>query len=175
MRVLGINDKKDYSNSDREINRVSARCIVIEDGKIYLSHSKRYDFYKLPGGGVDRGESKKNAAVRETLEEAGVNIDKSTMQLYGVYIDKWKSVRRFEENSVWVNKSYIYTAKRMGEVVDIVPTESEIYDQVEAVLIDIDTAIKANEKRINHPEYSEKQRFLERENDVFRLIKKELM
>lgn len=175
MRVLGINDKKDYEPQSKEVTRVSARCIVIEDGKIYLSHSRKFNFYKLPGGGVDRGETKKDSAMREAREEAGVFVDRSDMKLWGVYIDKWKSVRSGEEKLVWVNKSYYYICKRIGELLPIEPTESEKYDEAESVLVNIDEAIEANILRINSPEYSVKERYLERENEIFKLIKEELL
>lgn len=173
MRLLGTNDYKDY-NGNNIITRTSARCIVIENNKIFLSHSKKFNFYKLPGGGVNKDEQKRDAAAREALEEAGITIDKENMKLYGVFVDKWKSVKN-NENAIWLNKSYHYICQRIGEIKEIEPTESEIYDDVEGVLVDIDTAINANEERMRSKDYSSKQRFLERETIVFKLIKKELM
>ena len=57
MRLLGKNDKKDYKKNSRIIRRIGVRAIILEDDKIYLSYSKRNNFYKLPGGGVNKGES----------------------------------------------------------------------------------------------------------------------
>lgn len=175
MRVLGINDKRDYLISDKEIVRKSARVIVIEDNKIYLAHSKKDDYYKLPGGGVDKTETKKEAASRECLEESGVRTNPNDLKFYGIFIDKWKSVRKLEDDSVWVNKSYYYIGKRIGNVEDIKPTESEIFQEYESALVDINVAIDANERFINSNEYSPKYRGLERENMVFKLIRDELV
>lgn len=175
MRILGINDKRDYLISDKEYVRKSARVIVIENNKIYLAHSKKDDYYKLPGGGVDKNETKKGAASRECLEESGVRTNADELKFYGVYIDKWKSVRKNEDNIIWVNKSYYYIGKRIGDLENIKPTESEIFAEYESALVDIDVAIKANEKFINSESYNSKYRGLERENYIFKLIKEELV
>tara|TARA_B110000908_G_scaffold172670_2_gene241835 strand:- start:654 stop:1184 length:531 start_codon:yes stop_codon:yes gene_type:complete len=51
--------------------------IVAQDGKIYLS---------LPGGGIDRGESPEQGAMRELLEEVGAKL-KGKLQLISTL--KW--------------------------------------------------------------------------------------
>ena len=56
-RLLGMTDKKDYLDSDDLIERKSARGIIIENNKIYLSHARINDTYKIPGGGNDLNES----------------------------------------------------------------------------------------------------------------------
>lgn len=69
-----------------------ARAIVVENGKVLLievnylngaaddlarnDNRKGYNkHYLLPGGGVDEGETIKQAVVREALEEYGVNVE----------------------------------------------------------------------------------------------------
>ena len=54
--------------------RIRVAAIVIEDNRILLvAHKKKNDVYwLLPGGGVDFGESLKEALKREVLEELGV-------------------------------------------------------------------------------------------------------
>lgn len=55
-----------------------ARAIVVKNGKLFAIKitykDGRPDHYLVPGGGVDEGESIKQAVVRETLEEYDVNV-----------------------------------------------------------------------------------------------------
>ena len=55
------------------------------------------------------------------------------------------------------------------------PTESEIYDMSERRFVSLDDAISTNEARMKSIEYSNKERFLERETEILRLIKKEFI
>lgn len=49
--------------------------IVAPDGEILLVRSKKWnDLYSLPGGKVERGESRKEAFIREVREETGLEI-----------------------------------------------------------------------------------------------------
>ena len=54
--------------------RVSARGIVINNDKILLNEFGGGEYYNIPGGGVEPGETVKQAVVRELLEEAGLNV-----------------------------------------------------------------------------------------------------
>ena len=54
--------------------RVSARGIVINNDKILLNEFGGGEYYNIPGGGVEPGETVKQAVVRELLEETGLNV-----------------------------------------------------------------------------------------------------
>lgn len=54
--------------------RVSARGIVINKDKILLNEFGDGIYYNIPGGGVESGETVKDAVVREVLEESGLNV-----------------------------------------------------------------------------------------------------
>lgn len=62
--------------------RVSARAIILRDDKILVFKRKRFDveeggfleYYSIPGGGVEMGESVEDACVRELKEEMGIDI-----------------------------------------------------------------------------------------------------
>lgn len=74
MRLLFEIDTNDYDKNGTAIVRNSARCITIKDGKVAMVHSVRYNYYKFPGGGIEENESKKDAVIRETLEETGLRV-----------------------------------------------------------------------------------------------------
>lgn len=62
--------------------RKSARVIIIRDGKLLVFFRKRYskktgewiEYYSIPGGGIDKGETAEAAAKRELMEEMGVEV-----------------------------------------------------------------------------------------------------
>lgn len=62
--------------------RKSARALIIRDEALLVFLRKRYsrktgewiEYYSIPGGGIDKGESPEDAAVRELYEEMGVRI-----------------------------------------------------------------------------------------------------
>lgn len=54
--------------------RLGARAVMInENYEIALMHVSNWNYYKLPGGGIDEGESIEQALRRELHEEAGVD------------------------------------------------------------------------------------------------------
>lgn len=58
----------------------SAGLVIIYDNKVLLAHTTSrgwYGSYGIPKGGIERGESKLDAAIRETMEEVGIKIPKS--------------------------------------------------------------------------------------------------
>jgi len=53
-----------------------AGIVLIQDGKVALieRHRAGLDYFVFPGGGVDEGESPEQAAIREAMEELGVEV-----------------------------------------------------------------------------------------------------
>ncbi|MGI5899269.1 MAG: NUDIX hydrolase [Christensenellales bacterium] len=56
------------------IYRSGALCLVVRDGRILMVKHCRgaTEYYTLPGGGIEKGESPQQAAVRELWEECHV-------------------------------------------------------------------------------------------------------
>lgn len=56
--------------------RRAVRAIVVRDGKILLIHRNKFgsEYYTLPGGGIDAGESAEQALKREIQEECGFTV-----------------------------------------------------------------------------------------------------
>ena len=54
---------------------ISARCLVHDDdGRVLLVRHRHWDDWGLPGGVVNKGELTQRAAVREVLEETGLQV-----------------------------------------------------------------------------------------------------
>ena len=84
MRLLFEMDAKDYDPDGKVFSRPSARGIIIRDGKIAMVHSLKYDYYKFPGGGIEKGESPEQALQREVAEEAGLQVIPQSIREYGL-------------------------------------------------------------------------------------------
>ena len=56
--------------------RTRAGIVLIEDAKVALieRHRAGLDYFVFPGGGVDEGETSEQAAIREAMEELGVEV-----------------------------------------------------------------------------------------------------
>ena len=56
--------------------RIRAGIVLIQDGKVALieRHRAGMDYFVFPGGGVNDGETPEQAAVREAMEELGIEI-----------------------------------------------------------------------------------------------------
>ena len=56
--------------------RIRAGIVLIEDNKVALieRHRAGLHYFIFPGGGVDEGESPEQAALRETMEELGIEV-----------------------------------------------------------------------------------------------------
>lgn len=51
-----------------------ARGVAIREGKVLLCRNKKSDYWYLPGGHIDPGESAAEALEREFLEETGKRV-----------------------------------------------------------------------------------------------------
>ena len=74
MRLLFELDKRDHENCTHTFVRNSARSIIIFGRTLAMIHSIKYDYYKFPGGGIEKGEDPVAAMMRETREEAGLVV-----------------------------------------------------------------------------------------------------
>lgn len=62
---------------------LAVNIAVIHAGKILLTQRADYETWVLPSGGVEDGESLAQAAIRETKEETGIDVELT--RLVGVY------------------------------------------------------------------------------------------
>jgi ADP-ribose pyrophosphatase YjhB (NUDIX family) len=65
------------------IPTIGTNVVVIKDGQVLLTKRSDIPVWCLPGGGVEAGKSVAQTAVREVLEETGVQVQ--LIRLVGVY------------------------------------------------------------------------------------------
>ena len=114
MRLLFKIDKLDYDDCIKECVRNSSRSIIIKDGKVAMVHSLKYDYYKFPGGGIEEWESPIDALIRETLEEAGLEIIPSSIKEYGYVFRKQKS--NINPDTCFIQDNYYYLCSAYDNV-----------------------------------------------------------
>ena len=90
MRLLFELDYKNYKENGTVFRRPSARAIIINGNKLAMVYSQKYDYYKFPGGGIDKNETKEEALVREVAEEAGLVVINDSIKEYGLVVRKEK-------------------------------------------------------------------------------------
>lgn len=168
MRELFKIDLKDYKETDNHFCRPSARGIIIlEDGKIALVYSKVNGYYKFPGGGIHKDETKEEALIREVSEEVGMKVIPESVREYGSVLRLQKS--NYIENTVFEQENFYYfcdVEKTVGKQnLDDYEKEAGFVLRV----VTIDEAIKNNEEC--RCEDSFEQIMVERETKVLKMIK----
>ena len=108
MKVIRTWDLKDYDPNWRRFVRRASRAIIYQGTKVAMVRSETEGFYLFPGGGVKRGESRIAALIRETLEETGLVIIRSTVKEMGMFREVRRSIY---QNEIFDQRSYYYTAQ----------------------------------------------------------------
>jgi 8-oxo-dGTP pyrophosphatase MutT (NUDIX family) len=109
----------------------SANVAVTNDaGELLLIRRSDNDNWALPGGAVDLGESLPHAAIRETMEESG--IDCEITGLSGTYTDPGHVLLYTSNGEVRQEFSIVLTARATGGQ----PTPSDETSEVRWVALD---------------------------------------
>lgn len=98
--------------------RKAARAVLLDDkGRIALMNVGADGYYKLPGGGLERGETLEEALQREVLEEVGARL---------VIQDEIGVVLEYRDRFEQLQVSYCYLCRVLGDLAPPNFTEIEL-------------------------------------------------
>ncbi len=133
-QVLEISDS-DVGLEVKEVEyrpRTTARAILNNNGKIALLHVTKHNYYKLPGGGVEEGETIQQGLIREIKEEVGC-----TFELQG----EVGEIIEHKSHFGIVQTSHCFLAKVLEEG-EPQFTEKELKDGFEIVWVPFEEAVE---------------------------------
>ncbi len=164
MRLLFELKEEDLDPNGKVFSRHSARAIIIQDRKVAMVYSRKYDYYKFPGGGIEKDEDPVRAMIRETAEEAGLSVLPEPVQEYGYVHRVSKSDHSDADILLQDNFYYLCRAKAAtGQNLDAYEAEAGFTP----CWIEPETAIKVNRC---HDHGSTDQTMLEREARVLEML-----
>lgn len=109
--------------------RFAARAVLLnENGEVHLMLVSKHRYHKLPGGGIDNGESIDRALHRELMEEVGCRAE--IIAELGI-IEEFRS---YDDNDMLHQISYCYLAKQVGDQQESALEEDEIEEGLQHVL-----------------------------------------
>ncbi|QQG52770.1 MAG: NUDIX domain-containing protein [Candidatus Falkowbacteria bacterium] len=136
MKLLKTIQFKDLPAAELEKfeKRAAARAVVFDDDKnVALLYVAKHNRHKLPGGGVDAGETIDEALVRECLEEIGCQVEKfAEVGEIVEYRDKWSLE----------NRSFCFLANLVGSKGEPDFTADELANGFEIKWVSFKEAIK---------------------------------
>lgn len=146
MKTLFVMDEKNYTPSMEVVEKYSVRGVIIRNGKIAVQMGSRGD-YKILGGGIDPGEDKEDALIREVQEESGLMVIPETIREIGEVIEKHRDI--FEKEKTFIRHSYFYFCEVKEETTSTNMTESEIAGGYHLKWVLPEDMIKANQAFCN--------------------------
>ena len=168
MRVLLELDYKDYNENGNIGKRPSARGIIINGNKIAMVYSYKYDYYKFPGGGIEKDESNIDALIRETAEETGLVVIKDSIKEYG-YVHRIKKAKD-EGYSMFIQDNLYYLCDVEDKKINQNLDDYEDFEKFTLELVDPRIAININRNKQHGPKDLD---MIEREAKVLELLIKD--
>ena len=131
----------------------SVNVVVTNDqGEILMICRTDNDNWSLPGGAIDLGESLTDAAVRETKEETGIDVE--VTGLVGIYTNPRHVIEYTSNGEVRQEFSIVLTARPIGGT----PTPSNESSQVVWVAADMVSELQMHPSMRQRIEHYLKQR-----------------
>ena len=118
MKHLFTIDLKDYDLNWEKFYRPSVRGIILDgEGNIAMIYSKKFHFYKFPGGGMEGDESHLETLAREIKEETGMTLIPESAKAFGEVLKVQKG-NEGGKDAIHVQQNFYYTCRVKDEIGD---------------------------------------------------------
>lgn len=169
MKRLFTIDLKDYNPSGKKFYRPSVRGIIFDDkGNIVMIYSRKYHYYKFPGGGIEGDENHLETLAREIKEETGMTLIPDSVKEFGEVLRMQKSDER-DEDTIFIQQNFYYTCEVKDEIGEQSLDDGEKDADFVLAFVSIDKAIHANSVFESNDPF--KKQMAEREKRVLEIIK----
>ena len=169
MRRLFTIDLKNYNPNGEKFYRPSIRGIIFDnDDNIAMIYSRKYHFYKFPGGGIEGNETHLETLAREIKEETGMTLIPNSVKEFGEVL-KVQNGDESGKDVIHIQQNFYYTCKVEDEI-----GSQELDDGEKALdfvlkFVPIEEAITANSAFESDDAF--KKQMAEREKRVLEILK----
>lgn len=168
MKRLFTIDLKDYNPDGKKFYRPSVRGIIFDDnGNIAMVYSRKYHYYKFPGGGIEGDESHIETLAREIKEEAGMTLIPESAKEFGEVLRIQKKDEA-DDDVILIQYNYYYTCEVEDEIGEQNLDDEEKDADFVLKFVPIEEAIKTNGAFHGKPI---KKQMVERERRVLEIIR----
>ncbi|HUT22067.1 MAG TPA: NUDIX domain-containing protein [Candidatus Bipolaricaulota bacterium] len=126
-------EREALPRDDYKVIKASRTVIFDEEFKVALLYVGKYDYHKLPGGGIEGNETPIETLKRECLEEVGCEI-KNIKEL-GI-------IKEYRDNVKEISTSYCYVAVVDGNKGKTSFTDKEIAFGFKLLWVNFEQAIE---------------------------------
>jgi 8-oxo-dGTP diphosphatase len=132
LTTLNNDNVTEEESKDYKYRQAVRGIAMNNEGNIALNYSRKYKYYALPGGGVEKDESLENAFIRECKEEIGCIVE--ILKEVGI-------TKEFMKNKSLINEEFCYVVKVIEDNKGLSLEEDEAEEDLVVEWMDVDKAI----------------------------------
>lgn len=144
MRLLFEFDKKDYDPNAEHTYRGCSSGIVIRGKTIAMCYVEKEKMYVIPGGGIEEGETREQAVIREMHEETGLRIIPDSIKEYG-YVH---FARKGKYEPVYIQDDFYFLCQAEDRMDKPQLMEDEIESGYRFEFVNLFKLIEENKERV---------------------------
>ena len=141
MKTILVLDEKNYTDDMPVFEKYGVRAIICRNG-LYAMQRSTDGEYKIPGGGVEKGESFMDTLSREVMEETGLKVLPETVREIGEITEIREDLHK--SGNKYICHSLFYFCDVSDEVGEMKLTPSEVLKGYTLQWATLDEIIECN-------------------------------